>query len=116
TAGHNLGHGLRIRSPGSTILTNGGPLHITAVGSGAASSLLFEASTAVSTGGTASLRLICDSTDIQGSATITSTGTVTLLPRTAATQINLGSTSGPTAGILELSAAELNQITTGTLQ
>ena len=51
-----------------------------------------------------------------GSSTIQTTSTVTLRPNTIGTAIDVGSTGGPTAGTLELSDAELDQVNAGTLQ
>ncbi|MEA1648103.1 MBG domain-containing protein [Nitrospirillum sp. BR 11164] len=57
--------------------------------------------------------LTADRVNLTGS--VTATGTVTLAPVTSGWTVDLGSTSDATSGTLELSAAELDRVTAGTL-
>ncbi len=70
---------------------------------------------ALSSGG-GDVTLIADQMAIQAAGTIDAgAGAVTLRPSTAGTAIDLGSTLDTTPGTLELSAAELDRITAGSL-
>ncbi|MEA1671883.1 MBG domain-containing protein [Nitrospirillum sp. BR 11163] len=59
--------------------------------------------------------LTADRMNLANAVTATGGGTVTLAPVTSGWTVDLGSTSDATAGTLELSAAELDRVTAGTL-
>ena len=78
--------------------------------------------TGVFTTGTGSITIIADSASIDTANAFSfldagATGTVTIRPKTNGTAVNVGSTNaGPTAGVLELSDAELDRVVAGTVQ
>ncbi|TWB43924.1 MBG domain-containing protein [Nitrospirillum pindoramense] len=59
--------------------------------------------------------LSADRMDLASTVTATAGGTVTLVPVTSGWAVNLGSGTDATASTLELSAAELDRVTAGTL-
>ncbi|TWB59379.1 filamentous hemagglutinin family protein [Nitrospirillum viridazoti] len=59
--------------------------------------------------------LTADRMNLSSAVSATGGGTVTLAPVTSGWTVDLGSTSDATAGTLELSAAELDRVTAGTL-
>jgi hypothetical protein len=73
--------------------------------------------TTVTHTGIGSIEIVADSVHLETTATITAAnGRVAVMPRTAGHAMNLGSTVDTTAGTLELSDAELDRISTATLQ
>jgi hypothetical protein len=81
-------------------------------------STLTVAAAATVTVNAGNIYLIADSMDLLGTvnAGSSTTGTVTLKPWNNGTAIHLGSGGGPTAGVLELSDAELDRVTSGVLK
>jgi hypothetical protein len=81
-------------------------------------STLTVAAAATVTANAGNIYLVADSMDLLGTVNSGSstTGTVTLKPWNNGTAIHLGSGGGPTAGVLELSDAELDRVTSGVLK
>ncbi|MDZ5649759.1 beta strand repeat-containing protein [Nitrospirillum sp. BR 11828] len=112
---------LAASATGAVTFSNGGALTIGTVGgvtgvsgttialTSGAGSLMTISSGVSGTGVT----LTADRVNLTSS--VTATGTVTLAPVTSGWSVNLGSTSDATSGTLELSAAELDRVTAGTL-
>jgi hypothetical protein len=110
-------YGVGVDGTGSIISSSGGAIDLTAIGSATSEAVAFENAGSMSSGLNAAITITADSLNLVSPGTINSgTGLTSILTRTAGTFINLGSAGGPTAGTLELSDAELNLMTGGTIQ
>src|SRR5207248_1288261 len=117
TSGGN-NYGVFLLGAGSQVTSAGGAVQVTGTaGAGPGSvAVRVEAGGLIASGGNAAVTVLGDSMALLSATSVTAgTGTATLRPLSAGTAINLGSTTDSAANTLELSDAELDSVTAGTL-
>ena len=118
TGGSNVG--VNVTGASSTITSSGGNVSVTGIEGGSASVAFDIHTSGVITTGTngGTLTLIGNSMKFASSATISakSDSSVTIRQRSNGVAINLGATTDPSGGPLNLTDAELDLVTAGTLQ
>lgn len=117
TGGNNSGsnnHGVRVTGPGSQINAESGDVSIIGTGGGGTGAFGFNltSSGALNTTGTGDMSITADRIHIESDTSINaSVNTITLVPETNGTAIDLGGADAP--GTLGLTDAELSRITAG---
>jgi hypothetical protein len=111
--GTALNDGFRADAPGSAVETVDGAVSITATAGANSSAIALANGGALTSTGAGGFTLAGDSMDLAGGTIAAGTNLVTLKQKTNGTAIDLGGADG--AGTLGLTAAELGNITAGTL-
>ena len=111
-------YGVSVSDAGSVITSGGGAVSVTGTGDADSEAISLQTSGVIASDSNAPITLTADSLSIDNTSTIDSgTGLTTIVPHTAGTLIALGGTEVLTSSplTLGLSAAEIAQVTAGTL-
>ena len=111
-------YGVSVFGPVSVLTSGGGAVSITATGDSTSEAIFLQSGGAIASGNNAPITLTADSLSIDNTSTIDSgTGPTTIVTRTTSTLIALGGAEILTGSplTLGLSAAEIAQVTAGTL-
>jgi hypothetical protein len=110
-------HGVNVVGTGAKITSSGGPVSVIGTGNSSNLAVILQSDGEINSGNNAPITITTDSVDIQFGTIKSGTGTTTIRPRTAATQIILGGSDVLSGSplTLGLTSTELNKITAGKL-